>query len=155
MAVGEPRRNLTSGLVLMGLKLPLILILVGPLDSIGVALAVSLATLGGMLFNVFQVNQILPGTAVKTFLQSLPFFLAGGLMALGVVLIQGPMITLAGGENIIALGLIIFIAAVIYIVAIFILQRALIFELYELLIKALGIDRRWPRLLPAWLDTSK
>jgi len=28
-------------------------------------------------------------------------------------------------------------------------------ELYELLVKALGIDRRWPRLVPQRLRTSK
>lgn len=154
-AVGEPRRNLSSGLVLMVFKVPLILLLVGPYDSLGVAVAVTIATFAGMMFNVFQVNQILPGTAVKTFVQSLPFMLAGGLMALGVVLIQEPIISLAGGENILSLSLIILVAAVIYLAAVFILQRALVFELYELLIKALGIDRRWPRLLPAWLNTSK
>ncbi len=150
-AVGQPQRNLTSGLLLFAVKLPLILLLVGPFDVEGVAVAVTIATLIGMLFNVFQVNQILPGTAVKTFTQSLPFFLAGGLMALGVLLLQQPIIVLAGGENLLALGLIIFVAALIYIVAILIFQWALVLELYELLIKALGLDRRWPRLLPARL----
>lgn len=154
-AVGEPQRNMSAGLVLMAFKLPLILLLVGPYDSIGVAVAVSIATFVGMMFNVFQVNQILPGTAVKTFTQSFPFLAAGGLMALGVVLMQKPIISLAGGENIIALSLIILLAAVIYLIAIVVLQRELVFELYELMIKAMGIDRRWPKLLPAWLNTDK
>ncbi|CUS03392.2 membrane protein of unknown function [Candidatus Promineifilum breve] len=150
-AVGQPKRNLTSGLVLMAIKLPLILLLVGPYGTIGVAVAVTVATLIGMLFNVFQVNQILPGTATKTFTQSLPFFLAGGFMALGVFLLQEPIIALAGGENLLALTLVVLLAAVIYLVAILIMQWALVLELYELFIKALGFDRRWPRLLPARL----
>lgn len=154
-AVGEPKRNLTAGLVLMAFKLPLILLLVGPYDTLGVAVAITVATFIGMMFNVFQVNQILPGTAVKTFTQSFPFMLAGGLMALGVVLLQEPIINLAGGENILALSLIIVVAAVIYLLSVVILQRSLVFELYELMVKALGIDRRWPRLLPAWMNTSK
>jgi PST family polysaccharide transporter len=150
-AVGQPQRNLSAALVLMAFKLPLILLLVEPYGSIGVAVAVTLAALAGMLFNVFQVNQILPGTAFKTFSQSLPFFVAGGFMALGVWLLQEPIIALSGGENLLSLTLIILVAAVIYVVAILILQWALVLELYELLIKALGFDRRWPRLLPARL----
>lgn len=150
-AVGRPQRNITSVLVLMAVKLPLILLLVGPYDTIGVAVAVTIATFIGMMFNVFQVNQILPGTAIKTFSQSMPFFVSGGLMALGVWLLEGPIIALSGGENLISLSLIVLVAAVIYIAAILILQWALVLELYELLIKALGFDRRWPRLLPARL----
>ena len=150
-AVGQPQRNLSAGMVLLVIKLPLILLLVGPYGSVGVAVAVTLASVIAMLFNVFQVNQIMPGTALKTFTQSMPFFLAGGLMALGVVLLQEPIIALAGGENLLSLSLIVLVAAIIYIVAILILQWALVLELYELIIKALGFDRRWPRLLPARL----
>lgn len=150
-AVGQPKRNITSALVLMAFKLPLILLMVGPYGSIGVAVAVTIATFIAMMFNVFQVSQILPGTAIKTFSQSMPFFVAGGLMALGVWLLEGPIVALSGGENLISLSLIVLVAAVIYIAAILILQWALVVELYELLIKALGFDRRWPRLLPARL----
>lgn len=155
LAVGQPTRNLTSSLVLLAAMLPLIFLLIGPYGSVGVAVAVSFASLIAMLFNVFQVNQILPGTAVKTFVQSVPFFLAGGLMALGVLLLQGPIIQMVNGRSIIGLLLIILVGALIYIAAILVLQRALVLELYELTIRALGFDRRWPRLLPPKMRASK
>lgn len=155
LATGQPRRNLTASLVLMGTMVPLLFLLIGPYGAEGAAVAVSAASVIAMLFNVWQVNQILPGTALKTFTQSLPFFLAGGLMTLGVVLTQPFFIRLAGGENLVSLSLIVLVGAVIYIVAILILQRDLIMELYELLIRALGIDKRWPRLVPARLRPNK
>ncbi len=149
LAVGQPRRNLTAGLVLLAVMIPLLFLMIPPYGATGAALAVSIANVVAMSFNVFQVNQILPGTAGKSLLQSVPFLIAGGLMALGVVLLQEPIVNLAGGENVLALILIILIAALIYIAAILVLQRALVIEIYELMIKALGFDRRWPRLLPS------
>jgi len=148
-ASGQPRRNMTASLVLIAVMAPLILLFIGPYGITGAALAVSLANVVAMGFNVFQVNQILPGTAGKSLLQGVPFMIAGGIMALGVLLIQQPLMNLAGGENILALILIIVVAALIYLAAILILQRALVVEIYTLLIQALGIDRRWPRLLPS------
>lgn len=108
-----------------------------------------------MLFNVFQVNQILPGTGRKTFVQSLPFLASGGVMALGVYLLSGPITAAFGGTNVLSLVAIIIVGALIYIAVTLLLQRPLVMELYELLVKALGIDRRWPRLVPQRLRTSK
>ncbi|HMT20373.1 MAG TPA: lipopolysaccharide biosynthesis protein [Promineifilum sp.] len=155
LATGQPKRNMTASLVLLATMLPLIFLLIGPYGTVGVAVAVSLASTIAMLFNMFQVNQILPGTAIKTFVQGLPFFVAGALMTLGVVLLQGPIVNLTGGENLSALILVIIAAALIYIAAILVLQRPLVLELYELTIMALGFDKRWPRLLPARLRTGK
>ena len=76
-------------------------------------------------------------------------------MAIGVIYAQDTIINLAGGENAFALVLIILFAAFIYLAAVLMLQRALILELYELTIVALGFNRRWPRLLPAHLRTTK
>lgn len=155
LATGQPRRNLTASLVLMGTLIPLLILLIGPYGAEGAAVAVSLSSIIGMLFNVIQVNQILPGTAVKTFTQGLPFFVAGGMMALAVALTRTPIIHLSGGENLVSLLLIVLVGALVYIAAILILQRPLVMELYELLIKALGFDKRWPRLLPAHLRSGK
>lgn len=154
-ATGQPRRNLTASLVLMGTMVPLLFILIGPYGAEGAAVAVSIANVIAMLFNVWQVNQILPGTATKTFTQSLPFFIAGGLMSLAVILTQDGFIQMAGGENLLSLSLIVLVGAVVYIVAILLMQRELIMELYELVIRALGIDKRWPRLLPGHLRAGK
>lgn len=148
LATGQPKRNLTATLVLLAVLLPLLFLLVEPYGTVGAALAVSAASVVGLLFNVFQVNQILPGTAMKTVTQSLPIFLAGSLMVLSVVLAWNPVVALAGGENLIALILLIVIAAIVYLGAIFLLMRPIVLEVYELLVRALGIDKRWPRLIP-------
>jgi PST family polysaccharide transporter len=155
MAVGQPQRNMSASIVLLVVMLPLLLLLIGPYGIEGAAIAVSVASLVAMLFNVFQLNQILPGTARQTFLQSLPFLLAGLLMAVGVYLLQGPIIAFSGGPNILALVLITILSAVIYTVAILVLQRSLVVETYELIIKSLRFDQRWPRLLPAHSRTTK
>lgn len=155
LAVGEPKRNLTASLLLLAIMVPAILLVMRPYGVAAVALVVSGAHLVTMLFNVFQVNQILPGTARKTFTQSLPFFAAGGVMALGVYLLTEPILTVLGGKNIASLLAVVLVGALIYIAMTLLLQRALVLELYELFVKALGIDRRWPRLVPQRLRTSK
>ncbi len=155
LAVGQPRRNISASLVLLAIMIPLIFLMMGPWGITGVALAVSLAHTVTMLFNVFQVNQILPGTGRKTFVQSLPFLASGGVMALGVYLLSGPITAAFGGTNVLSLVAIIIVGALIYIAVTLLLQRPLVMELYELLVKALGIDRRWPRLVPQRLRTSK
>lgn len=155
LAVGQPGRNLTASAVLLGVMLPLIFWLIDPYGAIGVAIAVSVASAVVMLFNIYQVNQILPKTAVRTIVQSVPFLIAGGLMGISVVLLQPSIITLAGGENLISLALVMLVGAITYLGAILLLQRDLILELYELAIRALNLDRRWPRLLPARLRANK
>lgn len=155
LATGQPRRNMTASLLSMGLMFPLVLLLITPYGAIGAAVAVSITSLIVMFFNVFQVNQILPGTAVKTLTQSLSFLLAGGLMSLVVWLTYDYIITLAGGENVLALILVILEAALVYVAVILVLERPLVMELYELFVKAMGLDKRWPRLLPAHLRSGK
>jgi O-antigen/teichoic acid export membrane protein len=155
LAVGQPRRNISASIVLLGVMLPLLLLLIGPYGIEGAAVAVSIAHLLAMCFNVYQVNQLLPGTARQTILQSIPFMIAGGVMAVGVLLLQEPIIALAGGPNVLALVLVILLAALIYFAAILLVQRELVLETYELVIKSLRFDKRWPRLLPAHLRTMK
>jgi len=147
-AMGQPQRNLTASFVLMGTMIVLLFLFIEPYGAVGAAMAVSLANVVVMFFNVWQVNQILPGTATKTFTQSLPFFIAGGLMTLAVIFSQGLLVQVAGGENILSLSLLVLVGAAVYIAVILLLQRALILELYELFVRAMGIDKRWPRLLP-------
>lgn len=154
-AVGQPQRNLTSSLVLIGVMVPLLLILIGPYQAIGAAIAVSLANLIAMLFNVFQVNQVLPGTAWKTLVESLPFGLAGGLMALAIVLTEKPILALAGGPNIIALAIQVVLGAIVYLAVVVTLQRQLVIDMIDLTIKALAIEQRWPWLVPARLRTDE
>ena len=108
-----------------------------------------------MLLNIFQVNQILPGTARKIIVQSLPFFASGAIMAAGILLLRDTIVQAFGGMNALSLIVVVLWAAFVYFAATVLLQRALVREIYELLIKALGIDRRWPRLVPHRLRPSK
>lgn len=148
LAVGHPQKNITASAVLLAVMIPSILILAPVMGVVGVALAVAIAYTVAMVFNVYQVNSILPGTAWKTLVQSLPTLLSGSLMAAGLIFLGKPIATLVGGENLLALLLLIVTGALIYGVATFLLQRELVVESYELVIQAVGIDRRWPRLAP-------
>jgi len=101
------------------------------------------------------VNQILPGTARKTLALGIPFLLSGGVMALGIALLQGPIMNTFGGVSVAALIVVVIWGALLYVAATVVLQRALVLEVIEVLIKALGIDRRWPKLVPHRLRPSK
>lgn len=155
LATNSPQRNATASLVLLAVMIPLIFLLSGPYGAVGVALAVAVGYVVTMFFNIYQVNTILPGTASKTLLQSLPSLVAGVIMAAGILVLEPFIFRLTGGENIMALIAVILLGAVIYGLVTFVLQRALILELYELVVQATGLDKRWPRLLPQRLRTRK
>jgi PST family polysaccharide transporter len=148
LAVGKPRNNVSASLVVIALMVPLVVLLIGPYGILGAAFGVLVAYTAAMFFNVYQVERILPGSAVKTLLQSLPFLLAGGVMSAAILLAWTPIVALAGGENALALILLIALGALTYLAVVLIVQRPLMVELYELVISALGLDRRWPRLAP-------
>lgn len=147
LAVGQPQKNIYASLVVISMMVIFILLLAPLMGVVGVALAVAIAYVVAMVFNIYQVNTILPGTARKIFTQSLYPLAAGVAMIIGLFLLGGPVTALVGGENWLALLSLIAIGAIIYSLATYFLQRELVLELYELLIKALGIDRRWPRLV--------
>ena len=146
LAVGKPRNNMSASMVVIAIMVPLVVLLVGPYDILGAAVGVLIAYTAAMFFNIYQVDRILPGTARKTLLQSLPFLLAGGLMSAAILLAWSPAVALAGGENVLSLMLLIALGVLTYLVVVVIVQRPLMIELYELVISALGLDRRWPRL---------
>lgn len=155
LALGQPRRNITASLVYIAVLVPTALILLRPFQAAGIAMGVSLGYTATMLLNIFQVNQILPGTARKLIVYSLPFFASGTIMAVGILLLRETIIQTFGGVNSLSLIAVVLWAAFLYIAATILLQRALITEIYEVLVKALGIDRRWPRLVPHRLRPSK
>lgn len=148
MAVGQPKRNITASIVLIAVMIPAMVLLASSMGVVGVAIGVASAYTVAMFFNVYQVNTILPGTAWKTFVQSLPALVSGALMSVGLIVLERPVIALTGGRDLLALILLIGIGALIYGIATLLVQRELVFEIYELFIKAVGIDRRWPRLVP-------
>jgi PST family polysaccharide transporter len=146
LAVGQPRNNVYASLVVIALMVPLVLWLTGPYGVNGAAVGVLVAYTLAMVFNVYQVERILPGTAKKTFLLSLPPLAAGGLMSAVILSAWDTVVQLAGGENAVALIVLIGMGALTYLGAVLVIQRPLMIELYDLLISALGLDRRWPRL---------
>jgi O-antigen/teichoic acid export membrane protein len=154
-AVGQPNKDSIASLVLLGVMIPSILILSRSMGVVGVAIAVGIAYVVAMFFNVYQINSLLPGTAKKTLTMSLPSLLSGGLMVAGVLLLQDLIYDLTGGENVIALILLIVIGALIYGATTLLLQRDLMLEIFGLIIKSLGIDRRWPRLVPQRMRSTK
>ncbi len=145
LAVGLPKQNLQAIIVLLIVMVPLVLILIGPYGIAGVAVAVSIAHLVGMVYNVYQVNRILPGTGVKTFTDNIAFFVAGIVMVIGVQLAKAPIFDLAGGENWLSLMLLVAIGGLIYVGVVFLLQRKLIIEMTGLAVEALGLQSRFPR----------
>lgn len=155
LAVGQPKRNMSASIVLLCIMIPLLILLTEPFGIAGAATALSVASLIAMLFNVYQVEQILPGTARKTFAQSLPFFVCGGLMGLGLLLVQDSIVAITRGPNLMSLLLVIGLGAVLYFFLILLIQRSFVMELYELVIIALKLDTRWPRLLPKHLRPSE
>jgi O-antigen/teichoic acid export membrane protein len=156
MAMGKPTYNLHASLLGLAIVVPLVLGLIGPLGIIGVAAAVSVSHLITMIFNVYQVNRLLPGTARKTLTMNFPFVVSGGLMAIGVQLAKAPLLQLTGGEyNIVSLVLLIGIGALIYLSLTLVMQRDLLKEIFDLMVKALGLDKRWPRFVPQRLRPSK
>jgi PST family polysaccharide transporter len=156
MAMGKPIYNLHASLLGLAIVVPLVLWLIGPLGIIGVAAAVSVSHLITMIFNVYQVNRLLPGTARKTLTMNFPFVVSGGLMAIGVQLAKAPLLQLTGGEyNIVSLVLLIGIGALIYLSLTLVMQRDLLKEIFDLTVKALELDKRWPRLAPQRLRPSK
>lgn len=138
LAVGKPRYNLEGGVVLLVVMVPLMVLLMGPYGFVGVAIAVAVSHTIGMLYNVFRVNTLLPGSALKTLTGSLPFLAAGALMAVGVQMLRTPVYLLTGGENLFSLILLIGVGALIYLSLIVVLQRTFILELLELTNSALG-----------------
>lgn len=148
LAIGKPRYNLTATVVLLTIMVPLLLILIGPYGIVGVAFAVAISHLVAMLFNVYQVNTVLPGTARQTFTSSMPFVGAAALMAVGIQLLKTPIYSLTGGENWVGLILLIAIGALIYLSLIAIFQRSFVLELLTLANAAMGNRLPIGRFIP-------
>ena len=148
LAVGKPRNNVAASLVVIVLMVPLVILLSRPYGIVGAAIGVTIAYPLAMFFNVYQVERILPGTAPKTLRQALPFLLAGGLMCAAILSAQDLVVRLAGGENALSLIVLIILGALVYLAVVCLVQWPLVVEIYELVITALRLDRRWPRLAP-------
>jgi O-antigen/teichoic acid export membrane protein len=156
MAMGKPNYNLYSSVLGLVLMLPLALWWIGSMGIVGVALAVTVSHVATLLLNIYQVNKLLPGTAVRTFTDNFSFVIMGILMGIIVKFAEAPVLQLVGGEhNLLSLLILVFIGAVIYGGLVFIFQRSLVIDILELLVKSLKLEKRLPRFVPQRLKTSK
>lgn len=147
MAMGRPDYNTRAGTLLLVVMVSLALLLLG-MGTIGVAIAVVVAHIVGMVYNVYQVQTLLPGTARQTVLASWPSLLSAVVMA-GAVLAVKPLATAwTGGPNT-GVGLLILIAVgvVSYGLMLLLTQRALLREVMELGLNAFGYKRRGARFV--------
>ncbi|MCA9926678.1 MAG: lipopolysaccharide biosynthesis protein, partial [Anaerolineales bacterium] len=138
-SVGKPQYNMLAGVVLIAVMIPLALILLVQ-GFVGVAIAVVIAHLVGVMFNVFQMNRLLPGTAKETLKIMLPIVGVGVLMMSAVFLAKAPIQQLIGGDkyNLFGLMSLVVVGALVYLPAIFLTQRALLTEIIQMVLSVLG-----------------
>ena len=102
-------------------------------------MAVTFSHLIGMLYNVYQVNTILPGSARSTLgLTLLPWF-AGAIMVVAVQAAKDPLLnTMHGNANVTYLLLLIGLGALVYGLLSVLLQRKLLLDVLNMMYVALG-----------------
>lgn len=143
MAVGKPEYALQAGLVLGLAMVPLVLFGLR-WGIVGVAAAVVIADYFGLAYNVWRTNTILPGSAATSLRATLPILGTAFAMFGTVQLIRIPLVTLLG-ETIVALLLLVVMGVLVYGVGVFLAQRALLFEIIQVVL--LIVDKKG-RLAP-------
>jgi lipopolysaccharide exporter len=134
LAVGRPGLNVRVGLVLLITMAPLVFLLLD-WGIEGVAVAVVVSFVLAFFYSMFELNRLLPGTGPKSGLAILPAVIAGGAMTVGVHLSKAPLYHLMGNQhNLFTLVGMVVIGALIYVLAAFFLQRALILEAVDLVL---------------------
>lgn len=142
LATGRPELNVRVGLVLLAAMVPLVFLLLGQ-GIEGVAIAVVASFVIALLYSLFEVNRLLPGTAPKMAQAILPATVAGIIMMLGVQASKTPLAQLAGGkQNLFTLVALVAIGAALYLISVFFLQRALILEAMSVVLTVLTGRKR-------------
>ncbi len=144
-AVGKPIYNMYAAIVLSVVMVPTALLLV-PYGIAGVAVAVLLADIAGLLFNLIQVNRVLPGSALKTIRVSIPS-LAAALIMFGVVVASLDYLVQTVGENIWSLIAAVAIGVAIYGIGIILFQRSFTVEIIKTIVETLDKGRRLERFM--------
>ena len=142
MALGVPGHNVKAGLVLVVVMVPMVFALIG-YGIAGVATAVVISNIAASGYNIFQMNNTLPGTARKTLCASIPSVVAGLIMA-AAVLICKEGIALSGSNtfSFITFLLMVGLGAATYIAVSLLTQRTLIGEIFQLCGSVLNLHRR-------------
>jgi PST family polysaccharide transporter len=131
-STGRPLYNLRAGIVVLVVMIPSVLALLG-FHITGVAVAVLIAHTAGLALNLYQIQIVLPGTALRIPVAVGPALLAAGVMMGAVAAMKTPLLALAGGAHTIGslLGLVL-IGALVYGGVLFALQRPHVMELVTL-----------------------
>ncbi|HRW10730.1 MAG TPA: lipopolysaccharide biosynthesis protein [Caldilineaceae bacterium] len=141
-AVGLPRNNLQAGFVLLIVMVPGVLWFLNS-GIAGVAVAVAGSHLVGALYNIYQVEQILPGSARETAKITLPILGIGLVMMLGVQLAKFPVEEFWGTLfSVPALLSLVATGALLYLIGLVLTQRDIIVEMRQTVIELL------PKRLP-------
>jgi len=132
-ALGRPDYDFRAGFVVALIMIPLALVLLSQ-GIEGVAIAVTMGYIGGLLFNIYQVHLILPNTAAKMMPAILPSLIASLLMVGGIAWARVGWLPQSGiSASWLQAALLITVGAALYIVAMICMQRVLLLELFDLL----------------------
>lgn len=145
MALGRPDLNTRAGTLLLVVMIILALSLLD-MGTIGVAIAVVIAHIVGMIFNVYQVQTLLPGTARQTILAAWPSLLSAVVMAFAVLAAK-PLIAAWTGSPYTFIGLLALciVGGVTYGLMQLLTQRPLLKEVMELALGSFGYRKRGAR----------
>ena len=134
-AVGRPGINFKAGVLVLIIMVPMIAILL-PFGVGGVATAVLISQIGGLIFNMVHANRVLPGVARGMVRSVRPAVVAGIIMVIAVHLGK-PLIHQFTGvpAGVLDLLMLITIGVLTYGVVLLLQQRTLPGELRELLLK--------------------
>ncbi len=134
-AIGKIEYNIRAGIVLIVVMVPLALMLLGK-GITGIALAVVISHLVGVIVNIYLMDRVFPGTAKETLKISFPMIGSGVVMMAAVLGAKTPLQQLLNGGVATPLGLIclVTIGTLVYLVAMIILQRAFLTEIIQMVL---------------------
>jgi len=131
-AVGAPRNNVYASIVLLVVMVPGVLLLKG-WGIAGIAFAVGASHFVGALYNIYQVERVLPGSAKVTLQTAFPIWGIGLLMVLCVELAKVPVAEMFGSLfTVLSLLTLVATGMVVYLVALALTQRELITEIWQI-----------------------
>lgn len=133
LSTGRPVYNIRAGLVVLFTMLPLFAALLWA-GIVGIAFAVLIAHIVGLAFNVYQMQTVLKGTALRMILAPGPAIGAGLVMMIAVELSKWPLGLVGGGHRGIAtvIGMIL-VGVLAYTVTLYFVQREQVLEVKGLL----------------------
>jgi PST family polysaccharide transporter len=132
-ALGKPDFNFRAGIVVTVVMLVLIVLLLG-YGPEGVAFAVFVSHVAGFAFNIYQIHTVLPATASKMLPAAFPAAVSTAVMMLAMHYSR-PLLGRFFGLDPSAMGLAVIIAfgVVVYVAALWMVQRKLLLEVLTLM----------------------